>query len=201
MRNLTAALLILLALVSFLPACASSPDTTDNQTVGPPTVDYTDLPAGIGRGYPLVLVDSESVRSSQVTAGVAAPDFVMQFEDGRTIRLSDLRGRPVLLNFWATWCAPCRIEMPDIVQEANLDNDLVVIAANVQEEIDAIRPFAEEYGMTMPIARDADGKLRDLYQIRGMPTSFFIDRDGNIASIWAGPLVGDQLQEQLDGIR
>ncbi len=106
-----------------------------------------------------------------------------------------------MLNFWATWCPPCRAEMPDIVQQAELNDELVVIAANVQEAVSAIQPFAEEYGMSMPVARDTDGQLRDLYQIRGMPTSLFIDRDGNIASVWVGPLTAAQLQQQLDGIQ
>jgi thiol-disulfide isomerase/thioredoxin len=162
---------------------------------------YAELPQGIGRGFPLVQVAENRGRAATLSAGTAAPEFALVLSDGNTLDLSDLRGRPVMLNFWATWCPPCRAEMPDIVHQADQDEDLVVIAVNVQEDLDSVRAFAEEFGMRMPVARDTEGRLRDLFQVRGMPTSIFIDRDGDISSIWAGLLNAERLELELDRIR
>ena len=125
----------------------------------------------------------------------------MTLDDGRSLNLSDLRGRPVMLNFWATWCPPCRAEMPEIVEAARQDEDLVVLAINVLEDVVHVEKFAEEYEMHIPVVLDADGAIQDLYQVRGMPTSIFIDRDGVIASTWAGMLDASRLDEQLAQIR
>jgi thiol-disulfide isomerase/thioredoxin len=106
-----------------------------------------------------------------------------------------------MINFWATWCGPCRKEMPDIVAADLADDDLVVLAINVQEELAAIEPFVEEFGMTMPIGRDASGELRTLYEAAGMPTSVFIQPDGTVAIKWSGLLTPELLDNFLGQIR
>lgn len=193
---------LLLILMLGIAGCGFSlpREAANTNTVGS-TVAYSEFPQEIGRGFPVVKVESKLPPGVQIRAGEAAPDFALALDDGREINLSDLRGSPVMLNFWATWCPPCRAEMPEIVRAAEADEDLVVIAVNVQEAVKQVRSFAEEYEMQMPVARDINGKLRDLYQVRGMPTSIFIDRDGNISSTWAGGLNAEQLETELDRIR
>jgi thiol-disulfide isomerase/thioredoxin len=189
-------LAILLAALLVLAACsaaATQAPAAPASQAGGLTVD--DLPAGVGRGYPRAVLDDDA--ASAVAVGVAAPNFGMALDDGRTLALHDLRGRPVMLNFWATWCGPCRLEMPDIVRQSAANSELVVLAINSEEEMELIRPFAEEFGMELPVVRDEEGELHYRYAVFGMPTSVFIDRDGNIAASWTGLLTPALLEEML----
>lgn len=188
------ALLMLLSACSARPTPSVAPDTEDAVTLAA-------LPAGIGRGFPIAKIDSPDKRSAGLQEGEEAPNFRLMLEDGRYISLHDLRGRPVLINFWATWCGPCRLEMPEIVAVAQANPGLVVLAINVQETLEQIRPFAEEFQMQLPIVRDTDGELRALYAVRGMPTSVFIDPNGKIFTIWSGMLTADRLQEMITNIQ
>ncbi len=152
-----------------------------------------DFPAGVGRGYPAAVAEGES--------GGATPDFTLALADGRHLRLSDLRGRPVVINFWATWCGPCRIEMPELLHAAEADPELVLLAVNLQEEPAAIVPFAEALGMATPVVIDADGAVADHFDVRGLPTTVFLARDGSIAATHAGILTPAALAERLGEIR
>ena len=106
-----------------------------------------------------------------------------------------------MLNFWATWCPPCRQEMPDIIRAYEADDELVVIAVNERENLDVVKPFAEEFGISMPVALDQDGRLADIYGVRGMPTSVFINRDGTVMAKWSGFISEDVLGAMLDSIQ
>jgi thiol-disulfide isomerase/thioredoxin len=155
------------------------------------------LPAGLGRGFPVIDLSTADEPATGSRAGDLPPDFRLQLEDGEYLNLRALQGRPVMINFWATWCGPCRLEMPDIVEAAAAHEDLVVIAVNVQEDLDKVKSFADEFGMAMPVALDADGEMRKLYEVRGMPTSIFVDRDGRISARWDGLLTADLLGDLL----
>ncbi|MCH5374569.1 MAG: TlpA family protein disulfide reductase, partial [Planctomycetes bacterium] len=139
-------------------------------------IDVSELPATLGQGFGQARLDGIDNQGG-LNPGDVAPNFAIHLEDGRYLTLSDLQGRPVMINFWATWCGPCRLEMPDIVAAAEADANLVILAVNVQESMSAIGPFVEEYNMSMPVVRDPQGALRDLYGVRGMPTSVFIHPD------------------------
>lgn len=122
--------------------------------------------------------------------GFIAPDFTLDLLDGGKLTLSELRGQPVMLNFWASWCLPCRSEMPAIekVYRQHKDSGLVVIGLNLtsqdsETEADA---FVQELGLTFPIALDRDGSARNRYQILGLPSTYFIDESGIIRSIVVG---------------
>ncbi len=106
--------------------------------------------------------------------------------------LSDFRGRPVVLNFWATWCHPCRQEMPQFVNayDKYKDKGLVVIGLDLQEGPALIQPFAQDYGIDYPILVDRTGQVGDKYRLLGLPTTVFIDANGIIQSIYSGPLQG-----------
>ncbi|TMB67514.1 MAG: TlpA family protein disulfide reductase [Chloroflexi bacterium] len=122
--------------------------------------------------------------------GRLAPDFLLGTLDGGEMSLSALRGQPVVLNFWASWCAPCRKEMPQFVAayERFRKDGLVVVAVNMQEGKSIARPFADEFGMKFPIPIDVDGEVGDEYRLLGLPMTYFIDREGVIRSVFTGPL-------------
>lgn len=162
-----------------------------------PAVALENLPQGIGRGFP---VASSTASARGAARGEVAPDFMMTLADGRSLALSDLRGRPVLINHWATWCSPCRMEMPEIVAAAQAHPDLVVLAVNMMEARSQIEPFAHEYGLPFPVVVDLEGRVSDLYGVRGLPMSFLIDREGRVATVWAGMLTAGDLQAMLEPV-
>jgi peroxiredoxin len=116
----------------------------------------------------------------QVTVGKPAPEIRLRAPDGKPVALADFRGRPVLLNFFATWCGPCRVEMPHLEaawKERTADG-LVVLGVDVQEAPAVVPPFLDSLGLTFPVVVDADGEVSTAYRISILPTSYFIDRDG-----------------------
>jgi peroxiredoxin len=122
--------------------------------------------------------------------GFAAPDFTLDTLEGGSITLSDLRGRPVMLNIWASWCLPCRTEMPAIqrVHQRLAEEGLVVIGLNAtsQDGEAAARRFAQEFGLTFPIAFDRDGSASAQYELMGLPSTYFIDRQGIVRDVIIG---------------
>ena len=139
----------------------------------------------------------ESSQSSALREGFPAPDFTLDLLGGGQVTLSELRGKAVLVNFWATWCLPCREEMPAIeaFYRSHKDLGLVVIGVNLtdQDSIPDVAGFVQELGVTFPIALDRDGVVSRRYQLLGLPTSFFIDRQGVIRSV----VVGGPMSEAL----
>ena len=132
-----------------------------------------------------------------------APDFALTNLDGETVRLSDFRGKTVVLNFWASWCPPCREEMPDFQElwdergEGGSD-DLVMLALDflVQDTMADARGFVEGNGFTFPVLFDtADGAVADRYRVRGLPATFFIDREGVVRSVNYGPVFRNLLPD------
>jgi len=142
-----------------------------------------------------------------LSVGQRAPDFTVELLDGRTVSLSDFRGRPVLVNFWATWCGPCRKEMPDFQTVYDLqggEDEFVVLAVNFMEARSDVAAFTEGLGITFPVALDPDGKINgDLYRsaIPGYPTSLLLDADGIIAAYFPRSLSGPELLAALDDLR
>jgi len=122
--------------------------------------------------------------------GFAAPEVDLERLDGDRVRLSDLRGQVVVLNVWASWCPPCRAEMPALqaLHEQRAGQGVVVLGVNstVQDSEQAARDFASEYGLTFPIGLDRDGQATRLYQVRALPSTFFIDRQGIIRRVVVG---------------
>jgi len=120
--------------------------------------------------------------ASVARVGGLAPDFQLQDVDGKSVALGNLQDKPLLLNFWATWCPPCRSEMPYIQQVYDewSDKGLVVLAINVGESSAKVKEFMQSYGLSFPVLLDTKEKVTQIYNIGGIPTTFFIDRDGII---------------------
>ncbi len=140
--------------------------------------------------------------------GFSAPDFTLDLLDGGQLRLSDLRGQSVMINLWASWCPPCRAEMPAIekVYQAYKDRGLVVLAVNTtfQDNEAAAAAFVREFGLTFLIPLDRDGSVSQRYQLRGLPSTFFVDRNGIIRSVVIGgpmseALIQSKVEELLKG--
>ena len=133
--------------------------------------------------------------------GQLAPDFEISDFDGSRHTLSDFRGQVVYVNFWATWCGPCRKEMPQFVAayEAHRDEGLVVIGLNLQESESIIRPFTEDFGIDFPVLIDRDGEVGDDYRLLGLPATYFIGRDGVIESAFIGPFEAEERGTNVQG--
>lgn len=122
-----------------------------------------------------------------------APDLTLPVLDGEPIRLADMRGKVVLVNFWGTWCEPCKEETPALQQayQELRDAGLVIVGVNLrrQEASDeAVRAFVRQYGVTYPIALDVDGEAARLFQISPIPVSYFIDPAGTVRYVRVGTL-------------
>ena len=120
--------------------------------------------------------------------GSRAPDFQLSNLDGQSISLSDLRGKTVLVNFWASWCSPCRAEMPFIqrLHEGWSDSELVILAVNAGEDFSTVKEFVDSFGLSFMVLLDTKGEVALDYNVRGIPATFFIDKDGIIRDIKFG---------------
>lgn len=137
--------------------------------------------------------------------GFLAPDLSLVTLGGETVSISNLHGRAVLLNFWASWCPPCRAEMPAIqaVHEEYAERGLVVLAVNAtaQDSRAAAESFAAEYGLTFPILLDPAGDANRIYRIGSLPTTFFIDPDGIIREmVIGGPMSAASLRVRVEAL-
>jgi thiol-disulfide isomerase/thioredoxin len=130
--------------------------------------------------------------------GSPAPNFALQTLSGSPISLSDVKGKVVLLNFWATWCAPCQLEMPLLQARASqYPADLVILGIDYNEDPTLVQDFVSNLKITFPILLDPGSKVQDLYRVRGYPTTVFVDGDGIIRVVQIGELSGTMLDNYL----
>jgi cytochrome c biogenesis protein CcmG/thiol:disulfide interchange protein DsbE len=133
--------------------------------------------------------------------GFSAPGFELATLDGQPVSLGSLEGHPILLNFWATWCGPCRHEIPFLQDLATdpawLGRGLEMVAVDIQESQGDVRQFMEANGMTYRVLLDSKARVAELYNIRGIPTTVFIDKDGIIQYIKVGTFTSKQEIEEI----
>jgi cytochrome c biogenesis protein CcmG, thiol:disulfide interchange protein DsbE len=131
--------------------------------------------------------------------GEPAPSFSLSTPSGQRLALADLRGQAVLLNFWASWCPPCRGEMPDLENLAReyRASGLVLVGVNLEEEGPTVQRYADMLGLSFPLALDQDGEVANRYNLTALPTSYFIDRDGVVRDLNIGALTEKGLRSKL----
>jgi peroxiredoxin len=136
--------------------------------------------------------------SSSPAVGSIAPDFELESLTGEKIKLVNLRGTPVIINFWATWCAPCVLEMPGLQRTyENYQGKFEILAVNAGENSFRVHQFAKDIGITFNVLFDPDSSVQALYQITGYPTTFILDSDGIIRVKHIGQLDEDRLSSYL----
>jgi len=154
-----------------------------------------------GAAWTILIAESTSVAATQgisaPQAGFTAPDFSLKTPNGETYTLSELKGHAVLVNLWATWCPPCRAEMPAIerMYQEYKDRGFIVLAVNMTSQDDAFEvvPFIEQHAITFPVLLDETNTVATLYQLRSLPSSYFIDRNGIISEV----VIGGPMSEAL----
>jgi thiol-disulfide isomerase/thioredoxin len=129
--------------------------------------------------------------------GAFAPDFSAPTVDG-SVRLTKLRGQPAIVNFWATWCAPCRVEMPELQAFHEAHPGVRVLAVNLGERRDLVVDWAAQLKLNFDIVLDADGSIAGLYRLRGQPSTYVISPGGVITSIFYGPTTRQALESVLE---
>lgn len=153
---------------------------------------------------PPATADPASENGASIPApvvGSPAPPFALAAPDGATVSTADLRGRPVVLNFWATWCAPCRAEMPALQATAEQFAGAVhVIGVNQGETAEQVTAFATAFGIAYPLVLDADDAVSRLYRVRALPTTFLIDADGVVRAVIPGAVSAAVLADRLNAL-
>lgn len=144
--------------------------------------------------------DTESIEPD-IAIGELAPDFTLVNLDGEEVSLSDFRGKYVLINFWATRCKYCDIEMPDLDRLNEENDDLVVLAVNVMEEKALVDKYIKEGGYKFPVVLDEKGEVAITYLVSAFPTSYFVDKEGILLGGVPGMMTYAQMNQVLEGIR
>jgi peroxiredoxin len=146
---------------------------------------------------------SASAASPSAIVGKPAPAFDLEKPDGGRISLASLKGNVVILTFWATWCAPCKVEMPTLEEAYNRHGGkgVAVVGVNFQQEKPQVKKFADANKITFPIAMDTDGKTADAYNVPGLPITFFIGMDGKLAGYHEGIVKPELLEEWISKLK
>ena len=184
--------LALLALAALAAACGSPPPDTSSPVAladapkPAPTATPTPAPTATAAPVPTVTATPAPtprvIRRASDNAPKAAPDFTVETFEGETLSLSDLRGQVVVLNFWASWCPPCRWEMPffETISQEYKERDVVFLGIAMSDTIEDATDFADTAGVTYPLALDTTNAIARDYEVLGLPTTFLIDKDGLI---------------------
>lgn len=130
-----------------------------------------------------------------------APALTLKTLAGEEITLEKWRGKGIILNFWATWCYPCRVEMPDLAAIHQANEDIIVVGVNYLEDAETARAFVEEYKLPFPIILDEKGWLIGTMNVKGLPTTYFIDPEGQLIGSHIGPLNEEALMEMVERLR
>ena len=166
-----------LMLAFFVIACGkdekpiqSSDLSSDGQFAPSPGQETTDTSISVG-----------------IQVGQRAPDFALETITGEPFKLSEQRGKPVFLNFWATWCGPCRVEMPDMEKlQQNMGDSILIVGIDIRESLSTVQNFLRDRGFTWTFVLDSNGAVAREYEVAAIPTSIFIDARGVIVRKFRG---------------
>lgn len=136
----------------------------------------------------LLLLAAAHAAGARVAPQAQAPDFTLRQLDGPNLRLAEQRGRVVMINFWATWCGPCRIELPHLARlhDKYRQSGFVLLGVNIDEDPQAAKALAAKLGLKFPVLFDADKKVVGAYDLNAMPATVLIDRDGRVRQLHRG---------------
>lgn len=140
-------------------------------------------------------------QEAEISSDSPAPNFSLLNLKGEEVSLSDYKGKIVLVNFWATWCQFCDIEMPDLEKLSKEHDDLVVLAVNVMESEKKVSKYIEDGGYSFPVLLDSKGNVSREYLASGLPASYFIDRDGILLGRAQGLLTYEQMEQVIEEVR
>ncbi|MFX3623345.1 MAG: peroxiredoxin family protein [Ectobacillus sp.] len=139
--------------------------------------------------------------------GKEAPDFELQTVDGKQVKLSDFKGKKVIVNFWATWCPPCRKEIPEMQAFYNkYEKDTVILAVNYTASErtggrEKVQSFIQENGITFPVLLDASSTVSNMYKVITLPTSYFVDKKGIIRHKYIGPMTVEYMEKTVQAFK
>lgn len=175
----------------------SKEDITDNRENQEDIVDEGLVPSE-------EVEDIEKAKEDETTEivyGELAPDFTLENLEGEKVSLSDYRGKIVLINFWATWCKFCDIEMPDLNEINNNNEDVVVLAVDVMEEKSKVKKYIEEGRYDFEVVLDTKGDIAQNYLISSFPTTYSVDKEGVLIQGVPGMLTKPQMEQIIENIR
>ena len=152
----------------------------------------TPLPSKLGGDAPTSI-------PARAAVGQLAPSFSADTSDGKTLTLDELRGTPVALNFWATWCAPCRAEMPELQSAVTryADQGLVVLGIDASESAEQVEAYMDDLALTFPSVIDPDGSIAILYGVYAFPTTIWLDAEGIVRIRHLGALTKDDIDRYM----
>jgi cytochrome c biogenesis protein CcmG/thiol:disulfide interchange protein DsbE len=171
----------------------------------PPNKPKWAAPLALGISAALVLVvllrppsNPAVEQGAKGAAGSAVPGVVLRDFDGRRLTLDDYAGRPLVVNFWASWCPPCGAEMPDFERvHRSIGDSVAFLGVNLRDSRDLAEGLADSTGVTYRLVEDPDGRLFRAFDGAGMPTTVFVDADGNVVDVVAGQLAEAELRERI----
>lgn len=143
-------------------------------------------------------------QSESQSGNPIAPDFSLKDLNGKAVKLSDYRGKIVILNFWAVWCKYCKEEMPDLNElnkELEKSNEAVILAVDVQESVNTVKNYLTSNNINLKVLMDSDGKVAQTYGITGYPTTFIIDKDGSVYTYIPGKTNKETLEKIIDKVK
>lgn len=143
---------------------------------------------------------AQELQANLTRRTITARDFTLNDLEGNEVTLSDLRGKAVFLNFWASWCPPCKSEMPDIEQlyKENNDTDLVIVTINSGDGATVAKRFMEKNNYTFMVLDDHKGAVSEMYRVMALPTSLFIDKNGSLIETHYGAMNIDTMREYVE---